>query len=128
MAPDLDRRAGDLEAVLGAPRRQAFLDRVVGELVDAAARVADGESGPAMIVMMMGMGAGDEGIDAFKPVDGTCLEQLFESAVDLQRRPQAFVAQTVEDCVGRQRLASFFQRIEDQGLVAGEFAGSAHRR
>eukprot|EP01132_Coremiostelium_polycephalum_P009540 gene9540-11695_t len=69
------------------------------------------------------MRAGDKGIDAFEAVDHAVVEQLFQGAVNLQRRTETVTAQLVEDGVGAQGPFGARQRIEHQGLVLCQLMG-----
>src|SRR5690606_24778781 len=81
-AAQLDNRLLGLEAVVARPGAKAVLDDIVRELVNLAAFAADREGDHALLVAV-GVGAGNERIERFEPVDEAGSEQLFERAVDL---------------------------------------------
>src|SRR5690606_25731857 len=103
-AAQLDRGPLGCEAVLVGPIGKPLLDDLVRELVNVSAAGADRERrGAAGPLMPLGTGAADEGVDGFEPVRESLLDQLFERAIDLERRAQALAAKAVEDVVGRER-------------------------
>ena len=81
---------------------EPLADHLVGEFGDLPAFVADREGGHAVAVVVR-LGAGDEGIEAFQPVHEAGLHQRVERAIDLQRRAKAMLAQLVEQRVGAER-------------------------
>lgn len=124
---DLDRRLLRLEVAGFGEVGKAGFDRVVVELDHLAAAFADGKGCQAVAVaVLVRVGAGDEGVDAFQPVHDAEFEQLFERAIDLQRRAKTVIAQLVEDRVGAERAFGVGKRVEDQGLVLGQLR-SVHR-
>ena len=66
-APDFHRGAAGHEAFAVGPGGQPLLDHGIGEFRDLAARFADRE-GDEPGAVAIGLGAGDEGIEAFEPV------------------------------------------------------------
>lgn len=66
---------------------------------------------------MPGMTTDDEGVHAFQAVHPSVLQELVESAVDLQGSFQAVAPQAIEDAVGAERLVGRFQHPENETLV-----------
>jgi hypothetical protein len=50
--------------------------------------------------VIVGIGTGDEGIEAFEPVDKPEFRELFQRPIDLQRRAKPVATEIVEDIVG----------------------------
>ena len=73
---------------------------MIGKFGHLSACVADGEGGHAVAVVMR-FCAGDEGVQAFEPVDETALHQRVEGAVDLQGRAESVVAELIEQAYRR---------------------------
>ncbi len=81
---------------------------MVVEFDHLAAAFADCEGDDAVAVAILaGMGAGNEGVDAFEPMHDAIFEQLFQRPVDLQRRTKTLVAQLVEDRIGAEGPSAF---------------------
>jgi hypothetical protein len=80
--------------VIARPVAEAGLDGGVGEFLDLTAFLADRE-GDAAVAVAMRVGAGDEGVDRFKPVDEPVVEKLLERAIDLQGRAEASAPSTI---------------------------------
>ncbi|RAK25941.1 hypothetical protein C7374_11716 [Falsochrobactrum ovis] len=98
-AAQFDGGLGKLEAVVVRPALEAFFDRGVRKFVDLAAVLADREGDNAVLVPMrvlLRMGAGDEGVEAFQPVDQAHVDQLFQRTIDLKWRAKTVLAQLVE--------------------------------
>jgi hypothetical protein len=75
--------------------------------------------------VVLGVGAGDEGVHAFQPMDDAEPAKLVERAIDLQRRAKAVVAQEIEDLIGAERGARAGQGREDEPLVFCQFRRQA---
>ena len=79
------------------------------------------------MAVVVRLGAGDEGVEAFQPVHEAALDQRVERPVDLQRRAEPLLAQLVEQRVGAERAGRSLKPLENADLVPGQrFAGS-HR-
>ncbi|WVT06354.1 hypothetical protein RB548_22055 (plasmid) [Sinorhizobium chiapasense] len=94
----------------------------VVELVDLAAGFADLEGGDArMDLAVSRMTADDEGIHAFETMHSTRFQQLVERSVDLEWRPQAVAAHTIQNAVCAERLHGRLQHREHEALVLRQF-------
>ena len=90
------------------------------KLIDLTTGLTNGKSGQAMPVAgtaIVNMGAGDESIDAFQPVNRTCFHQLVECAIYLQGRPEPMVAQFVENGIGPQRRFRRGEGCQNHSLI-----------
>ena len=67
--------------------------------------------------------AGDEGIQAFNPVNGTGLDEFRQRPVDLQWRAKTLLAKRVKNVVGACRLSRFMEVSEDEVFVSGSVHG-----
>jgi hypothetical protein len=77
-------------------------------------------------VVVVRLGAGDEGVEALEPMHEALLHQRFERAIDLQRRAEALVAQLVEQRIGTERSARPFQLFQHVELVLGQHLPPSH--
>src|SRR5690606_3678722 len=115
----LQCRLARLETVLKAPCTDEILDRRVGEFRHLSTFFADRESHETLL-MTLRMRAGNEGIEAFEAMDQPVIEQLFQCAIDLQRRAETVVTQLVEDRIGAEWAFCLGQNVENQCLIAGQ--------
>ena len=67
--------------------------------------------------------AGDEGIQAFNPVNGTGLDEFRQRSVDLQWCAKTLLAKRVKNVVGACRFSRFMEVSEDEVFVSGSVHG-----
>ena len=67
--------------------------------------------------------AGDEGIQAFNPVNGTGLDEFRQRSVDLQWCAKTLLAKRVKNVVGACRFSRFMEVSEDEVFVSGSAHG-----
>src|SRR5256885_14045828 len=83
----LDVRMGQRKSIAMRPAAQAAVERVVHELIDLAAAVAD-RKGREIMAALVRMRAADIGIQRLQAMDHALLGQLVQRAVDLGRRSE----------------------------------------
>jgi hypothetical protein len=83
----------------------------------AAAIIADRENGCFLVVIAT---AGSPGIQAFKAMNKTLFNKLVQCPVDLQRRLEAMIAQSIQKRIGSQWLPGAGQRFKDKRLIPGK--------
>ncbi len=69
------------------------------------------------MAVVVRLGAGHEGIQAFEPVDETFLYQRVQRTVDLKRRAKAALAKLVEQRIGAERTTGGLEWLERAKLV-----------
>src|SRR5690606_16228859 len=129
-AAHLDGGLGKLEAVVVRPALEAIVDRGVRKFVDLAAVLADREGDNAVLVPMrvlVRVGAGDEGVEAFQPVDQAHVDQLFQRTIDLKWRAKTVLAQLVEQRIRAGGPLHPRKRVQHQRLVLRQIVQLSHR-
>jgi hypothetical protein len=76
--------------------------------------------------MVMRLGAGDEGIDAFEPVYETGFHQRIEGAIDLQRRAEALLTKLVEQGIALRGPLAASEFLEHARLVLRQHISCRH--
>jgi hypothetical protein len=76
------------------------------------------------------MAASHEGVDALNPMHQPLRQKFLQSTVNLQGRLDALLPQLIENVIGGERARRFFQCVQNESLVARQFAvvvGMVHR-
>ncbi len=91
-------------------------DRLVTHLLHIFASVTNHER--RRTTLLTGhVTAGDKGVQTLQPVNPAHANQLFQGAINLQRRPKAGVAKLIENHIGAHWVRLFFKHPHDKPLI-----------